>query len=434
MGKKAIVLADNSYTIRRIVELSFSEIDEVEVFSFENGRSLKDKLLDIKPAVAIIDIKLPEINGYEICRFINKTEPITTTLVYLMKGSFDPIDQEQIKNLKYEEIITKPFDSNLLVTAVMKKISDHPVGEAAATRGKEIPSTLPEDFAEIEAGEEGQENISFSDIKKEIFSRPVAEPTPKRIQGLEREEVQPSEEITQGAQFPKEDLLAPEGEEAIENPFENEPAFESDKAPAKTAPEPQIRTEKATPPAAAEMPVPTSDVAVGDTSKTRLMTDIDSDRLEEREGQHFPGDLLDFGEEKEESRDVPPTATPKVSAKDLFERDFSITDFIKAPFEKTADKKAEVSAPPAKTVRREDLLTEEKIKAVVSQADVVAKTKNPDLQKLSVTEKDQIVDRMEDKLTVTIKELLWDIVPPLAEKIIKEEIDKIKEDLNKSDL
>lgn len=45
-----------------------------------------------------------------------------------------------------------------------------------------------------------------------------------------------------------------------------------------------------------------------------------------------------------------------------------------------------------------------------------------------------LTGRQEDRLNQTIKELLWEIVPPLAEKIIKEEIDKIKSELNDSGL
>ena len=47
-------------------------------------------------------------------------------------------------------------------------------------------------------------------------------------------------------------------------------------------------------------------------------------------------------------------------------------------------------------------------------------------------EKFELTGKLEDKLSLTIKELLWEIVPPLAEKIIKEEIDKIKSELNNS--
>jgi hypothetical protein len=49
---------------------------------------------------------------------------------------------------------------------------------------------------------------------------------------------------------------------------------------------------------------------------------------------------------------------------------------------------------------------------------------------LTLQEKMDLTGKLEDKLTLTIKELIWEIVPHLAEKIIKEEIDKIKSEVN----
>ena len=105
MKKEAIFLADNSYTIRRIVELSFAEEENVELISFENGLNLKDKLLEIKPRVVLVDIKLPEFNGYETCKFINETEELKDTQVFLMKGGFEPTDENLLKN--YFDVLWK---------------------------------------------------------------------------------------------------------------------------------------------------------------------------------------------------------------------------------------------------------------------------------------------------------------------------------------
>jgi hypothetical protein len=45
---------------------------------------------------------------------------------------------------------------------------------------------------------------------------------------------------------------------------------------------------------------------------------------------------------------------------------------------------------------------------------------------------DGLSRRMEDKLTLAVREMLWEIVPPLAERIIKEEIEKIKAEVSQS--
>ncbi len=45
---------------------------------------------------------------------------------------------------------------------------------------------------------------------------------------------------------------------------------------------------------------------------------------------------------------------------------------------------------------------------------------------ISMISKDEMLHKVEDKLTVAIKEVLWEVIPPLAEKIITEEIERIK--------
>ena len=47
-------------------------------------------------------------------------------------------------------------------------------------------------------------------------------------------------------------------------------------------------------------------------------------------------------------------------------------------------------------------------------------------------QKEEILNRVEDKLSAAIKEVLWEIVPPLAEKLITNEIEDIKAEVSKS--
>ena len=273
MSKKVIVLADNSYTIRRIVELSFSEIENIEVRSFENGSGIKEKLLQLAPAVVIVDVKLPELNGYDVCRFINETPALKNCRVFLMKGSFEPVDNEMIKNLKYEDIVTKPFDSNALVGVVMKIVNQEVPGPAAGFAA-EGPTTFPEDFPEIETELPESEDISFSDIRGEMDAPSPAGRPAASAPVMERDEILPSEEITQGTQPLKDNLMPQEAEESIKNPFEEEPAFEEiNMAPptvVRSAPmEYELEPPLAAPAAPAARDVATSSMTASSRSPTR---------------------------------------------------------------------------------------------------------------------------------------------------------------------
>jgi hypothetical protein len=147
-----------------------------------------------------------------------------------MKGSFEAVDNEMIKNLKYEDIVTKPFDSNALVNSVMKNLNQEEqkvTGEFA----DEEPSSFPEDIIEIEPDSPGTEGISFSDLRLDLRAPAPGRNTAPQSPVLERDEILPSEEITQGTQPSKDTLQAPDTEETIQNPFNEEPLSEDLKLP-----------------------------------------------------------------------------------------------------------------------------------------------------------------------------------------------------------
>ena len=224
MSKKTIMLADNSYTIRRIVELSFSDETDIELLTFENGLNLREKLLELQPEIVLVDIKLPEFNGYDLCAFVQGTEALKHTKVFLLKGGFEPIDEGLLKGLEYEDIITKPFDSNALVSNIKKLLEKMPVQTPPVGTG-ELPSSLPEDeeLPDIVTIPEPEKEINFSDIKEEIDSDEILVDEDQLVQApgaFADEEILPSEEITR-AQPDSKDTISPNLDED-DNPFADE--------------------------------------------------------------------------------------------------------------------------------------------------------------------------------------------------------------------
>lgn len=446
MKKKVIALADNSYTIRRIVELSFSEIENIEVHSFENGSGLKEKLLQLKPDVVIVDIKLPEISGYDICRFINETPLLSRSRVFLMKGSFEAVDNEMIKNLKYEDIVTKPFDSNALVNSVMKIFNQEEQRITGEFADKE-PSSFPEDIIEIEPDSPGIEGISFSDINLDLGAPAPVVNTTTQNQVLERDEILPSEEITQGTQPSKDTLLAPENEETIQNPFNEEPLAEDvkllpgeliDSLVPKSENGPAVQN----PPAESvisdisdEFHERFQKVVNEDTSETLSKSPLEAARMADSEDLKFPIDQEDeiFAAEENKVEETLAKIDADAPVETMFSEKDEIFDFESANQKQDKDKGSEELL---EKIFDEELFVQKIHPEVISpEAELEKLSQTPQKEikiepqvehGLSLQEKMDITGKMEDKLTLIIKELLWEIVPSLAEKIIKEEIDKIK--------
>jgi DNA-binding response OmpR family regulator len=450
MKKRVIALADNSYTIRRIIELSFSEIENVEVHSFENGSGLKEKLLALEPDVVVVDIKLPEISGYDICRFMNETPQLSHSCVFLMKGSFEAVDNEMIKNLKYVDIVTKPFDSNALVNSVMKKLNQEEP-KITAEFADDEPSSFPEDIIEIEPDAAGAEGISFSDLRLDLGVPAPVSGTIQQNQVLEREEILPSEEITQGTQPSKDALQAPDNEEVIRNPFNEEPFADDLKLPydefipaadPKPGNGPAVKS-----PLAESMPRDISDdfhqrfqgVVNEDASEAVLKLSLDATRMVDRGDVNLALNQDDEAFAAKENKIAGPFTGSEAAApgKAMFSEKDEIFDFASASQMQNKDKGSAVKLEKliaeelfVQKVRPEAISPEAELEKLYHAPQKEIKNEPQVKDGLSLQDKIDLSGKLEDKLTLTIKELIWEIVPSLAEKIIKEEIEKIKSEAN----
>jgi DNA-binding response OmpR family regulator len=113
--RRTLLLADDSITIRKIVELTFSESD-IRVESVASGREALERLQDLRPDLVLADVVMPGPSGYEVCRAIKESDrPVP---VLLLAGTFEPFDAVQARACGSDGHVTKPFDSRQLVERV----------------------------------------------------------------------------------------------------------------------------------------------------------------------------------------------------------------------------------------------------------------------------------------------------------------------------
>ncbi len=113
--RRTILLADDSVTIRKIVELTFGDTD-IRVESVGSGREALERLRDLRPDLVLADVVMPGPSGYDVCRAVKASDrPVP---VLLLAGTFEPFDPEQARSCGSDGHVTKPFDSRLLVERV----------------------------------------------------------------------------------------------------------------------------------------------------------------------------------------------------------------------------------------------------------------------------------------------------------------------------
>src|SRR5258705_5671254 len=84
---KTILLADDSITIQKVVELTFSEADYRVICVSTGGQALK-RIPEVRPDIVLLDVIMPEKNGYEVCQQL-KRRPATSGIPrLLLTGTF----------------------------------------------------------------------------------------------------------------------------------------------------------------------------------------------------------------------------------------------------------------------------------------------------------------------------------------------------------
>ncbi len=112
---KTILLADDSLTIRKVVELTFTESD-IRVESVGSGQEALDRLETTKPDLVLADVVMPEPSGYEICERVKGSDrPVP---VLLLAGTFEPFDEERARACGADGHLVKPFESTILLDRV----------------------------------------------------------------------------------------------------------------------------------------------------------------------------------------------------------------------------------------------------------------------------------------------------------------------------
>ncbi len=130
MGKK-ILLADDSITIQKVIELTFSD-EDFDVVTVGNGRLAVEKVQEVRPDVVLCDIIMPEKDGYEVCDFVKKTPGLSHIPVLLLTGAFEPFDQDRANRVGCDGFLAKPFEPETLIAKVRDLLSRAAKPAAAA--------------------------------------------------------------------------------------------------------------------------------------------------------------------------------------------------------------------------------------------------------------------------------------------------------------
>ncbi len=116
-ARKKVLLVDDEKTLVKALKFNL----EKEGFLVEeafNGEEALDKAFKVNPDIIILDLMLPGLDGFEVCREVRKKEEIP---IIMLTAKGEDIDKVLGLELGADDYITKPFNPRELV-ARMKAI------------------------------------------------------------------------------------------------------------------------------------------------------------------------------------------------------------------------------------------------------------------------------------------------------------------------
>lgn len=114
---KLIVIVDDEPDIVELVSIHLVKAG-YKVKSFEDAESLFKFLKANIPDLFILDLMLPDADGFEICKYLKKEEKYSNIPVIMLTARTDEMDKVLGLELGADDYVTKPFSPRELVARV----------------------------------------------------------------------------------------------------------------------------------------------------------------------------------------------------------------------------------------------------------------------------------------------------------------------------
>src|SRR6202521_4687483 len=140
---RTLLLADDSVTIQRVIELTFAD-EDIRVVAVSDGDEAIAILDKTPPDIVLADVGMPGRNGYEVARHIKDTPRLAHIPVVLLTGAFEPVDQVKATAAGCDGVLAKPFEPQLVIEKV-KELLARP-GQPASFAANLAPVVAPESW------------------------------------------------------------------------------------------------------------------------------------------------------------------------------------------------------------------------------------------------------------------------------------------------
>ncbi len=385
MGKR-ILLAEDSLTIRKVFELTFAQSD-VAMTMVDNGDDAVRLAEEIAPDLVVADVTLPGKDGYQVGEELSVSEKARACPVLILCGTLSPFDEERFKKSGARGVLFKPFVSQDLIDKVQELLRGKE-GAAGMGKGEEAPSAEePWDFSDIldEVEQESGKGTVSAAVKRGEDLLPGASVSASKAEG--------------GLSLGEFDVSLEELEEAQKEAPQAAPGKDPEDVSGEASPK-SIPT---VPHIEEELFIDAPEAVTDLTKAIEAVEEIEElENLEE---------VAQLQEESERPIASAAAGPPEKGA--LPEKEPPAADSPLAP---------------SATAGEESALREQFSDRA---REIFEKVAAEAVEKVLWEQMDRIVAEISAKIQESVEAVAWEVIPPTAEALIREEISRIREQAEK---
>ena len=130
-----LLIADDDNEIRELLEFDLSH-SGYEVDSAKDGEEALQKALTGNYDLILLDVMMPKMNGFDVCKNIRRTKSEIPILMLTAKGTIT--DKTEGFDMGADDYIVKPFDIQEVLLRVRALVRRSPNAKSAGTSAQEI--------------------------------------------------------------------------------------------------------------------------------------------------------------------------------------------------------------------------------------------------------------------------------------------------------
>ena len=117
MANRKVLIADDNLTNVELLEAYLSDAD-CRIAVATDGRETLDKVAEFQPDLILLDIMMPKLSGFEVCRKVKK-DPATKQIMVLMVTALNELgDIERAVAAGCDDFLSKPINKLELLKRV----------------------------------------------------------------------------------------------------------------------------------------------------------------------------------------------------------------------------------------------------------------------------------------------------------------------------